>query len=207
MKQLKTFLVLSFLTGIISPLAHASKDRAVGLYNLCVSCHGTQAQGRKNLEAPAIAGLPKWYISKQLNKFKNGGRGKHFKDIAGMRMRPMARTLKDTDIPIIAEYVSQLKPHKFSHGLGGSSEQGKTYYATCVACHGENGAGNEALSAPPLTAASDWYMLSQLKKFKEGVRGGNATVDPEGATMMPMAQTLPDEQAMKDVIAYIQSLK
>jgi cytochrome c553 len=38
------------------------------------------------------------------------------------------------------------------------------------------------------------------------VRGTNPA-DTSGALMRPMAQTLADEQAMKDVIAYIMTLK
>jgi cytochrome c553 len=45
-------------------------------------------------------------------------------------------------------------------------------------------------------------MLSSLQKFKAGTRG----TYPNAAVMRGMAGTLADEQAMKDVIAYIQSL-
>jgi cytochrome c553 len=62
------------------------------------------------------------------------------------------------------------------------------------------------MGAPPLVTASDWYLLTQLKNFKHGVRGANAAADVSGAMMMPMAAPL-DEQAMKDVIAYIQTLR
>ena len=44
-----------------------------------------------------------------------------------------------------------------------------------------------------------------LKKFKEGVRGTNPQ-DIGGMQMRPMSMTLVDEQAMKDVIAYIRTL-
>jgi cytochrome c553 len=47
-------------------------------------------------------------------------------------------------------------------------------------------------------------MLSQLKKFKSGVRGG--ANDTAGAMMAGMANSLVDEQAMKDVVAYIRTL-
>ena len=48
-------------------------------------------------------------------------------------------------------------------------------------------------------------MLAQLKKFKEGIRGAHPK-DITGMQMRPMAMILPDEQAMKDVIAYIQTI-
>ena len=57
---------------------------------------------------------------------------------------------------------------------------------------------------PPLAGTSDWYQLTALQKFKAGVRGGPK--DPTGATMRGMAMQLPDEQSMRDVIAYIATL-
>jgi cytochrome c553 len=68
-----------------------------------------------------------------------------------------------------------------------------------------DGAGLEQVKAPPLKHASDWYLLSQLQKFKAGQRG--LTGDMEGATMKPQVALLTDEQAMKDVVQYIGTLK
>jgi cytochrome c oxidase subunit 2 len=47
--------------------------------------------------------------------------------------------------------------------------------------------------------------MTQLNKFRSGVRGGNPA-DVKGSLMRAMSMTLPDEQAMKDVIAYIMTL-
>ena len=53
-------------------------------------------------------------------------------------------------------------------------------------------------------------MLEQLKKFKNGVRGGaypkdrnGKPKDIDGLQMQAIIKAIPDEQAMKDVIAYI----
>ena len=88
---------------------------------------------------------------------------------------------------------------------GGDPVKGKTYFATCTACHGADAAGNKALNAPSLRNAEAWYMFNHLTKFKTGIRGTNPK-DATGAQMRPMAMTLPDDQAMKDVIAYIMTL-
>ena len=87
----------------------------------------------------------------------------------------------------------------------GEAEAGKASYATCATCHGTDGKGNQQLNAPGLVDLPDWYMLTQLHKFKSGVRGANPN-DVTGAQMAPMATTLKDEQAMKDVIAHIKTL-
>lgn len=90
--------------------------------------------------------------------------------------------------------------------MAGDAAKGKTLYQVCMACHGFNGEGNPVTKSPPLAGQEDWYIVSQLKKFKEGIRGTNPK-DIEGMQMRPMSMTLPDEQAMKDVAAYISSLQ
>ena len=87
----------------------------------------------------------------------------------------------------------------------GNPETGKDVYTTCQACHGANGEGNETLNAPRLAGQHAWYLQRQLQNFKAGVRGAHPD-DTYGQQMAPMAQTLPDEQAVNDVVAYILSL-
>ena len=184
-----------------------AKSRSAELFDLCIQCHGPQGYGNKAIGAPAIAGLPDWYISKQLETFASGGRGKHPEDDAGNRMRPMARTLKGDDIKLVAAYVASLPSVTPPVTLDGVADKGKTYFTTCLACHGADGNGNAAVHAPPLKISNDWYLLRQLQNFKNKIRASDMAKDPIGATMAPMAMTLPDEQAMKDVISYVQSLK
>ena len=87
----------------------------------------------------------------------------------------------------------------------GDPAKGKTLYATCGACHGQNAEGMEALNAPKLAGQEEWYVVRQLQNFKAGIRGTNPK-DTYGMQMAPMAQTLPNDQAMEDVAAYIKSL-
>jgi len=182
--------------------------RGEALFQLCTQCHGNEGQGNPDIEAPAIAGLPGWYVQSTLKKFKMGGRGAHPEDVAGMRMRPMSLWLRsDEDITHVSAYVADLPPADPEPMLeGGDAGRGASLYAPCIACHMPDGSGNPALGSPPLKHASDWYLLSQLQKFKVGIRGTNP-MDSNGALMVGMAQTLPDEQAMKDVIAHIMTLR
>ena len=178
------------------------------LFQLCQQCHGEHALGNQHVNAPSIAGLPQWYIESQLKKFKQGGRGTHFDDLSGMQMRPMAMSLRnDYEITTVAAYVASLTPKKPEPTVkGGDPEKGKAMFAVCVACHQADGAGSEALKAPPLTHANDWYIVTSLKKFKAGIRGTNP-LDQTGALMRPMSQTLVDDQAVADVVAYITTLQ
>ena len=184
----------------------AGTERGEYLFsNYCAPCHTGAGIGKPNVAAPAIAGLPQWYVQRQLMNYRADLRGYHFDDLEGLRMKPMSRTLmSDTDVAIVAEYVSGLPATQPAPTLDGDAEKGKALFATCTACHQANGLGNEQLGAPPLTTTHDWYLVTQLKKFKGGVRGQK---DQYGKSMYPMAQGLQDEQAMKDVVAYVMTLR
>ncbi len=187
--------------------AIADEERGKQLYELCQMCHGDNGEGMTLSLAPSIAGQSQWYVESQLRQFRDGGRGVHPEDVPGMRMRPMSIWLaKDEDLVAVAEYVSNLPPVALEPTLADADvEKGKTIYVLCQACHGPEGEGMEPLKAPKLTHVSDWYLVSQLKRFKEGVRGTNPK-NPNSALMRPMAMSLADEQAMKDVSAYIMTL-
>lgn len=181
--------------------------RGEQLFKTCVPCHGQDGGGNLALRAPAIAGLPDWYLRTELRKFAHDIRGAHPDDTEGHRMRPMARTLYHPgDLEAVAGYVSSLPAVPQQHVLSGNVEAGQAQFtAVCIACHGPDGKGNIAVGAPPLTQQADWYMVSQLKKFKSGMRGVHPD-DTTGTQMRAMSMTLQDTTAMHDVVAYIKTL-
>ena len=87
----------------------------------------------------------------------------------------------------------------------GDAEAGKAHYAICAGCHGADGLGLEATNGPRLQGQFDWYLISQIENFQSGVRGSDEN-DANGSIMRAMASTLADEQAIKDVVAYIGTL-
>ncbi|MEZ4288813.1 MAG: c-type cytochrome [Polyangiales bacterium] len=157
---------------------------------------------------PAIAGLDQWYVVAQLRKIQAGYRGSHPGDVAGLRMKPMSEQLRsDEALQFVASYVASLPPVDPAVTFTDADPaQGKIAYTVCTACHGADGRGDVLQNAPSLIHLSDWYIVEQLKKFKAGVRGTNE-MDVTGSTMRPMAMTLADEQAMKNVAAYIATLR
>ena len=193
--------------GLASSVRAQDSARGKELFTLCQQCHGTHAQGNAAVLAPSIAGLEQWYVEAQLHKFREGSRASHFDDIAGMRMRGMARWLKtDDDVKAVAGHVSSLEPARSAPAVtGGDAAKGAALYATCSGCHGVAGEGVQAVGAPSLTHTSDWYLLTQLKNYKAGVRGKDPR-DVTGTAMQGMSMLLADEQAIKDVIAYIETL-
>ncbi len=182
--------------------------RGEQIYDSCVPCHGKAGLGSPLVGAPEIAGLPKWYVVAELTKFKGAIRGAHPDDVEGARMRPMAKSLyRKGDVESVAEYVATLKPVTPEPTLPGNVAAGQARFTSlCITCHGAAAGGTEALGAPPLNHQSDWYMYSQIHKFRSGMRGANPA-DVNGMTMAAMAKTLPDTTAVLDVIAYIRTLQ
>ncbi len=182
-------------------------QRGAELFETCQPCHGEAGAGNADIQAPAIAGLPQWYIEAQLQGFQAGWRGKHHEDLPGLRMRPMAVTLNhEGDIPAVAAYVASLPapyPPSTLHGNAGAGAV--QYEQVCVACHGADGRGNETLRAPPIVQLHDWYLVQELQNFKSGARGAHPA-DTWGTTMRANSILLSD-QTMADVIAYVQTLR
>jgi cytochrome c oxidase subunit 2 len=176
------------------------------LYATCAACHGAQGEGNPALNAPRLAGQGAWYLRRQLVQFKQGARGAHEQDIYGKVMAPMAATLADsTAIANVAAYIMTLPDKPAPSMVTGNVRKGESRYVTCAACHGADGLGIEATNAPRLKGMSDWYMVTQLKNFRYGIRGSHPQ-DMHGFQMALMAAMLNDEQAINDMVAYINSL-
>jgi len=180
--------------------------RGKALFTTCAHCHGNLGAGNQALAAPAIAGLPRWYVQAQLEGFQAAHRGYMPFDTTGMRMKSMSWTLDDsTDAGSVAEYVASLPATNPAPVLHGDAAAGQATFQVCQACHGPAAKGNQEVHAPPLSGASDWYLLTQLTKFKAGWRGTDPA-DVWGMTMRAQAMMIPDS-AMVNVIAYIQTLR
>ncbi|MFT7772199.1 c-type cytochrome [Roseateles sp.] len=59
-------------------------------FAICVACHGSQAEGNTALQAPRLNQLPAWYLTAQLQSYRNGTRGNHVEDRLGQQMRQVA---------------------------------------------------------------------------------------------------------------------
>jgi cytochrome c oxidase subunit 2 len=200
------YLMVLLCTGMNSPTQAQDVAAGEAAYQICKTCHGPQGEGQQQLNAPNLTGQFDWYLTRQLQNFKAGIRGADPKDVYGAQMRPMAMTLADdAAIKNVVAYIQTLPVAKPKPTLDGDAEQGKALYTVCATCHGQKAEGNVGLNAPRLNNQQDWYILRQLKNFKEGIRGKHPQ-DTYGAQMQAMSNTLPDETAMKNVTAYIMSL-
>jgi cytochrome c oxidase subunit II len=186
------------------PVGDAAAGKA--LFAVCAACHGAQGEGNPALNAPKLAGQGDWYLKRQLAHYKQGARGTHEKDVFGKVMAPMAATLADgVAINNVAAYIKTLQDTPAPATVRGDAKNGQQRYVTCGACHGADGRGIEAMNAPRLKGMSDWYMVTQLKNFRDGIRGAHPQ-DMYGSQMALMAAMLSDDQSISDLVAYIGTL-
>jgi cytochrome c553 len=176
------------------------------LFEACVPCHGAGGEGSTTVGAPAIAGLPAWYVSAQLERFQTGVRGQHADDSEGLRMQAMSRQLRsEKERTAVATHVASL-PHVINTASihGGDAAAGQRAYLLCASCHGVTGSGFEAGKVPPLAGMDDWYVAAQIRKFKNGVRGAMPG-DAFGPVMRAVATSLSAEN-VNEVAAYVHAL-
>jgi cytochrome c553 len=176
-------------------------------FEYCTVCHGSNGNGNAAIHAPRIAGVEPWYLKNQLYAFKNGWRGAHADDAPGNEMRPVAEALSLAEVDAAIAYVGGLRPKVPQLTVSGDVAHGKTLYAACAACHGAHGEGRASLNAPALAMRTDWYLVTQLRNYRAGVRG-TSNLDGAGRQMRAVAvATLPNEDAIDDVVAYIDTLR
>ncbi len=176
-------------------------------YAVCAACHGQQGEGIPAMNAPKIAGQSEWYLKRQILNYKKGLRGTHKDDVYGAQMIGMVASLVDEQaIDNVVAHIQTFPDHILEPTVDGDLANGQKLYAVCAYCHGGDGMGIQAMNAPRAAGMSDWYMVRQLQNFKDDVRGGHPQ-DYFGKQMGFMGDTLHDEQAIKDVVAYINTLQ
>jgi cytochrome c oxidase subunit 2 len=189
-------------------LERPAPDAVAGqaMYPVCSACHGARGEGNELLNAPSLAGQQSWYLKRQLKNFQRGLRGADASDTFGAQMAPMAATLvDDAAIDNIVAYITSLQETESPSTISGDVVRGEEIFITCTSCHGAEGQGIWSLNAPRLSGVNDWYLVRQLNNYKQGIRGSHPQ-DLYGKQMTLMASVLRDDQAIKDLVAYINTL-
>ncbi|WOH37722.1 c-type cytochrome [Thalassotalea fonticola] len=77
-------------------------------YNaVCGACHGVNAQGNENLQAPNLSLLSPLYLTAQIKNYQSSNRGYHADDKYGRQMKMMAGMVKnDTDLNDIVAFIN-----------------------------------------------------------------------------------------------------
>ena len=133
----------------------------------CSQCHGSDARGNKgypNLtDKDWLYGGEPSVIKATIMAGRNG------------MMPPMGAALgSDKDVEAVAHYVRNLS------GLTADPVKvafGKPKFAACVACHGADGTGNQALGAPNL-ADKVWLYGGSAETVMETIRKGRSNAMP-----------------------------
>jgi len=192
------------IATIQPPAGNAVKGKI--LFATCATCHGTSGEGNKQLNGPALANTDDWYLYRQLMNFRKDIRGASQEDTLGFQMAAMAKVMKDSlEIGDVLAYINTLPDVTLPTIIKGDIKKGeRAYQSVCGSCHGPGARGNEKMNAPRLNGIDDWYLKSQISKFKRSIRGAHPA-DKFGAQMIPMVTLLANDQAVDDVIAYIRS--
>lgn len=198
----------ALLLTLVASRSVAQDDVPPSPYLLCAGCHGPQGEGNADLKAPPLAGQSATYVARQLAKFRGGQRAYVEADQAGQVMKGIAQTLQNDEAMLkVAEFVSKMPRVQASPTatLVDSRSDGRTIFAACAGCHGEHGEGNEVANAPNLAVLPDWYVQKSLQDFRSGARGAHPD-DYEGRTMGVLVRLISDDQALQDLVRFIDAL-
>ena len=98
------------LPAVKLPVAGAGSVEGEARYQAtCSGCHGLQAQGYPQMQAPNLRILGGWYIDQQLASFVQGWRGAEaHSDIQGMWMRSIASHITPGEQPALVAFIQSL---------------------------------------------------------------------------------------------------
>lgn len=148
-----------------NPQAHAIGERLFLTY--CAQCHGSDARGNKGF--PNLTDKD-WLHGGEPDTIKTTiMKGRHG------QMPSMAAALgSDTDVENVAQYVLSLS--------GSTADPikvvfGKAKFSACMACHGADGKGNQAIGAPNLSDKI-WLYGGSADTIMETIRKGRDNTMP-----------------------------
>jgi cytochrome c553 len=173
----------------------------------CSQCHGVEGEGSDKLfrRAPALAGLPDFYVAAQLEQFRWQLRGAAEDGESGARnMHAMMGQMNDAMVKSVAQHIAGMRPVVSAPSVHGDVERGKILYGKlCAECHGVNAQGNAAKESPPLYVFQDWYLVRQIQKFRDGTRKPSAA-NADAVKMHGVAvQLVRRKQDVKDLAVFI----
>ena len=186
----------------VEALAADEIEATLHEYSYCLVCHGYDVQGNPVVTGPALAGIELWYLEAALNAYRSGQR---HTSPAALEMQAAARMVSAEDTERLYRLFSQLprlveKPSPTADLSRGAA----AYDQFCAVCHGPNAEGNSLVASPSLTRLNSWYLASSWQAFQHGPRGDEAS-SPTAQQMRAIAQAVPADFPIDDVIAHILS--
>lgn len=151
----------------------------------CAACHGFDAKGSTTVGAPDLTDNVWEYggtVDDVINSITNGRKG----------MMP-PQNLGYGETINVAHYVMSLSDS--SHEASAAEAGEKVFKDTCVACHGPDGTGNQALGAPDLT--------DDVWKFGSGWKSVAAAVEEGREGDMPAWKDRLNENEIKLLAGWV----
>lgn len=173
--------------------------------NECATCHGQKGEGIEEAKAPALAGLPDYYVLEQIAEFRQGLR-KGVDDTGSGFVAEMHREaveLEDDLFRKLAVHIASLpvqRPHRTVSGDPAAGRQ--PYRELCAECHGAAAQGDPVKRTPPLHGFQDWYLVEQIRRFRVGLRQPEPS-HGESLRMHAMALRFPSLGEARDIALYI----
>ena len=184
---------------LVTASAYAGPAQIESYYS-CRSCHGDDGLGSPAINAPRIAGQLEGYIARQLANYRDGIRGAHPDDTYGRQMALMASGLDSAKITELASFISALSSWESTGEPVQSADS--ALYQPCAACHGTKGEGNAALLSPRIGGMDARYIATQLRHFRDGIRGTSPS-DAPGQTMRAALPASLDDASIETLARYI----
>ena len=138
----------------------------------CVSCHGAKGEGNAAGGFPALAGLGKAYLERQLAAFSRGER-------VNPVMQPIAKSLASEEASAVSAYFAALPAPAIPPAAARDDSPGAVLarqgrwdasrLPACEQCHGPGGSG-VGDSFPRLHGQPTAYIAAQLVAWQEGKR-------------------------------------
>ncbi len=140
----------------------------------CTACHGANGAGNASIGSPRIAGMPAWYLHKQLNDYASGARPNPI-------MTGIAQQLDEEEKAAAASYYALEDAQSNSEPATETpqaSENGKALYfggqqdraiPACANCHGAAGYGIKP-SVPYIAGQHAVYIQAQLQSWQQNER-------------------------------------
>jgi len=202
----KFFFAVLLSMSCAQSFADGNVESGKRLYAVCAGCHGFLGEGNVEVNSPKLTGQEASYLARQLRYFQQGIRGSAVADVFGRQMAPMSLGLVDERaLDDVVAYIQSLPELPTDTTVAGDVQRGQQLYGVCSACHGPRGQGVESLSSPGLAGLDDWYVVNQLTLYASGLRGTHPN-DTYGQTMQPIVGMLENEQAIRDLAAFINTL-
>lgn len=193
--------LLTRLVAADETYAAANPEHGRELFTTCSACHGANAGGNRELDAPNLTGQNVEYLRRQLSHFRRGVRGTE--DEVAARMQAAATVLPDEQAILdVAVYVARLPVVPAADRGAGDPAEGARLYPSCSLCHAPAGIGIPSIGFPALRHLDAWYLVRQIALFRSGVRGSHPD-DAVGRLMRGSVSTLFTDADAAHVAAYL----